>query len=355
MSPGTRPGQVLESGWGIRGARSAPLGSGHINDTLLVTGGSISPVVLQRINERVFTDPERVMRNLARVQAHLRDRAPDLTPALIETLDGQNCFRDRQGGWWRLWNYLPDSRTIEQTRDPAVCRAAARTFGRFQRLLGDLPGPPLEPVIPGFLQLAGYLERFDAVVAATPGAEGAIMDACGGAGHIDAHRTLVAELREGDTVIHGDCKLNNLLFEADAARVRAVLDLDTVMIGHWAWDFGDLARSVLSGALDEGGGRGQREESDGIALALFTALVEGFQSGSERCLDARALAVAPVYVAFMLAIRFLTDHLDGDRYFKVSRRGENLDRARRQFDLIERLPISEFETVASTVVQARTL
>ncbi len=340
-------------------ARFEPLGSGHINDTLLATTDGHAPVVLQRINEQVFTDPGRVMGNLARIQVHLESRAPGLIPALIRTHDGHDSYRDEAGGWWRLWEYLPDGRTIEQTRDPAVCRAAAYAFGRFQHLLCDLPGPPIEPTIPGFLELAGYLERFDAVMASAPDATAAITHACGGVAFIDRYRSLVAELPKGDAVIHGDCKLNNLLFASEGATVRAVLDLDTIMAGHWAWDFGDLARSVLTGALsgalsgavNEAAGAAARHDPQEV-LPLFAALVDGFQTGSERRLDARALAVAPVYVAFMLGIRFLTDHLEGDRYFKVSGPGENLDRARRQFALIGQLPVREFEAVARSAVDA---
>ncbi len=341
------PVEVLEAGWGFTDAKLQPLGAGHINDTLLAEVDGRPAVVLQRINEQVFTDPGRVMSNLARVQAHLGEVAPGLIPALIEALDGQCFFKDNAGAWWRLWEYLPDGRTIEQTRDPAICRAAAHTFGRFQRLLDDLPGPTLEPTIPGFLELAGYLERFDGVVAATSGAEAVIDEVCGRA-LIENHRDLAMELPRGGTVIHGDCKLNNLLFAQRGSAVRAVLDLDTIMVGHWAWDFGDLARSVLTGAAE--GEPGQTGAGAQDALDLFAALVKGFLAGRKEDLDARALAVAPVYVAFMLGVRFLTDHLEGDRYFKISKAGENLDRARRQFDLIKGLPIASFEAVASEIL-----
>lgn len=341
------PETVLEAGWGIAGARLSPLGAGHINDTLLVTARGRPQVVLQRINQQVFTNPARVMRNLARVQAHIAAVAPGLIPPLLEALDGRSYFRDEQGGWWRLWAFLPDGRTFEQTRDPAVCRTAAHAFGRFQHLLSDLPGPPLEPAIAGFLELGGYLARFDQVRAAAPAAEAAVREACGDAGFIDAHRALAEQLPKGDTVIHGDCKLNNLLFDQRGTAVRAVLDLDTIMLGHWAWDFGDLARSVLTGAFAES------QWGDGTAArALFVALVEGFQAGSGRAADPRLLSLAPVYVAFMLGIRFLTDHLEGDRYFKVNRTGENLQRARRQFALIERLPVRAFEEAARELLEA---
>jgi hypothetical protein len=291
------------------------------------------------------------MRNLERVLDHLQTKAPGLTPPLIGTLDGTTAWCDPDGGWWRLWGYVPDSRSHDRTKDPAICYSAAQTFGRFQALLADLPGEPLAPTIPGFLELAGYLERFDSVRSTTQHADRALAAAGVDMAYIDAHRFLASTLPGGGAVIHGDCKLNNLLFEAEGTRVLAVLDLDTVMTGHWAWDFGDLARSVLMSVLtsmpmeaaltDEAA---RREET---FLDLFTALARGFAEGCGRELDPSALAVSPVYVAFMLGVRFLTDHLEGDRYFRVTARGDNLNRARAQFELARQLPVAAFEESAT--------
>lgn len=337
------PAQVLRQGWGWKDAELTPLGAGHINDTLRVSAPGHPIGVLQRINEQVFTDPALVMDNLVRVQAHLASSAPDLIAPLIDALDGQPSYVDETGGWWRLWHFLPDGRTLQQTEDPDICRSAAEAFGRFQKLLADLPGPPLLPTIPGFLELDGYLSQLDEVCADTADAEAAIAAACGSSDFIDQHRQLALALPKGDAVIHGDCKLNNLLFSERSAAIRAVLDLDTIMVGHWAWDFGDLARSVLGGVVQDG-------PDEPRSLELFRALVAGFRSGCQRALDAPALAVAPRYVAFMLGVRFLTDHLAGDRYFKVAARGENLERAQRQFALMAALPVAELESVAGEVL-----
>ncbi|MGD8416455.1 MAG: aminoglycoside phosphotransferase family protein, partial [Pseudomonadales bacterium] len=206
------------------------------------------------------------------------------------------------------------------------CEAAGRAFGRFQRILADLPGGALPPTIPGFLELAGYLDAFDAAGRGNGSADRALAEACGGMAFIDARRDLAQQFPPGDDLIHGDCKLNNLLFDAHAPSVRAVLDLDTVMTGHWAWDFGDLARSALAGTL-----------SAEAAAPALAALTRGFADGSGRVLTPATVAGAPVYVAFMLGVRFLTDHLLGDRYFRVSHTGENLSRARTQFELVRLL------------------
>ncbi len=315
--------RALTDGWGLSAAIS-PLGEGHINDTLLVTMDHRPRFVLQRINRSVFREPGRVMANLSRVLDHLRDHGADLTAPLMPTTSGASAFIDHAGEWWRLWGYVPGGRSLSRTSDPSTCRAAGQAFGRFQRLLADLPLPELEPTIAGFLELDGYLAAFDAA-ASMPEAESVVGEVCGAA-FIDAHRELAGRFPRQHDVIHGDCKLNNLLFAERSPQVLAVLDLDTVMVGHWAWDLGDLSRSVLLGTRTE-------EETRSALLAL----TDGFALGSGRTVDLPTVVDATVYVAFMLGIRFLTDHLEGDRYFRVARHGANLDRSREQFDLVRRL------------------
>ena len=315
------PQRVVADGWfaDIRGL--LPLGEGHINDTLLVTDGSGDRFVLQRINDQVFRDPALVMNNLVRVIELLQSRAPGFIPALVSTRHGEPAWVDEAGGWWRLWRYVEGTRARSSTRDPAIARSAGEAFGRFQYLLQALPEPRLTPTIPGFLELTGYLEQLDRqLIGDLPGD---VSSAVGNGAFIDSHRKLADRFPGGSDYLHGDCKLNNLLFQATGAEVAAVVDLDTVMCGHWAWDFGDLARSVLQGG--------------GEMRSLFAAVVAGFALGSRRALDVEALLQAPVYVAFMLGVRFLTDHLAGDRYFKVNARGDNLRRAEQQFDLVRHL------------------
>ena len=338
LSTATR---ALAAGWQLT-AELTPLGEGHINETLLAATDTGERFVLQRISRAVFTDPGRVMHNVARVIGHLESHGAALVPALLPTRSGGPAFVDDAGEWWRLWAYVADGRSLARTSDPLTCRAAGEAFGRFQRLLADLPGPALEPVIPGFLELGGYLERFDQVLRETDN-RADVNRACGDPAFIDAHRELAGRFPPRQDLIHGDCKLNNLLFAADTPKVLAVLDLDTVMVGHWAWDLGDLARSVLLGAASTSG-----------MQTAFAALLDGFSAGSSRSVDPSVAIGATVYVAFMLGIRFLTDHLEGDRYFRVERPGVNLDRARAQFDLVQRLTTRVMaDGLASSVAPAR--
>ena len=323
MNAGER---AVRAGWLDTGFVLSPLGEGHIHETLLVTEAGGRRYVLQRINQAVFTDPGRVMTNMERVLAHFDALRAGLTARLIPTRDGQAALVDGEGEWWRLWGYVEDSRTLSRTSDPEVCTAAGEAFGRFQRLLASLPGPPPAPVIPGFLELDGYLQALDAELERHHDADGILADACGSVRIFRQYRHLGDCLPPRGDLIHGDCKLNNLLFATGSARVLAVLDLDTVMAGHSAWDFGDLVRSVLMGS-----------SGDGEMIRSFAVLSEGFARGSGADPDPDALLEAPVYVSYMLGVRFLTDHLQGDRYFRVEKTGDNLYRAREQFELLSRL------------------
>jgi Ser/Thr protein kinase RdoA (MazF antagonist) len=218
------------------------------------------------------------------------------------------------------------ARTLQSLENVAQARAAGQAFGELQSLLRALDSDVPDP-IPGFLQLDHYLEELDAAVQA---AANLTADLERWVAVVDQHRDLAAVFVERDRLIHGDCKVNNLLFRADEDAVARILDLDTVMWGHWAWDFGDLVRSA---AADGGEFSPQR----------FLALVEGFLPAAGIEADPDSLLLAPRYVALMLGVRFLTDHLRGDRYFRVTARGDNLQRAVEQFQLLARMEEREAE------------
>ncbi|MEQ8486655.1 MAG: phosphotransferase [Pseudomonadales bacterium] len=296
------------------GADIAPLGAGHINDTWLVSGPD-GRWVLQRLNGRVFPDPVAVMEKVAAVTAHLRAGGQVRVPMLIETVDGAP-FHVHDGEVWRLWEFIAGTRSLGTLTGTRQAEAAGQAFGALQQALSGFAAPVPDP-IPGFMQLDHYLALLDAAVAA----QGATGAAAAALAEIDARRDLAGLFADRDRLVHGDCKVDNLLYRHRGDEVVAVIDLDTVMRGHWAWDLGDLARSAAATA-------------DGFSPEQFAALVRGFRRGVEAALAAEALVLAPRYVTVMLAARFLTDHLNGDRYFKVAARGDNLRRAREQLALL---------------------
>jgi Ser/Thr protein kinase RdoA (MazF antagonist) len=316
--PMTRASAVLEDGWAF-GGEISPLGAGHINDTYLVVSDDVR-WVLQRINSEVFVDPRRLMDNLERVVAHIGRRAVNFVPTLIPTKGGASFHVDVDGGFWRMSGFVDNTYTLQELASVDQAQAAGRAFARYQNLLADLPEPRLHEPIAGFLRLDRYLAEFESV-----------------APRENRWRPFIAkrarlqdQLQTPGDYIHGDCKVNNLLFVQGGNEVRCVVDLDTTMRGHWAWDFGDLVRS--------GAARG-----DEFSVQLFAALVKGFVSEKIAGVDPAELVVAPRYICLMLGVRFLTDHLQGDRYFKVANRGENLVRAERQFRLLEAMEAAERE------------
>ena len=306
---------VLES-WNLATDAIHAIDSGHINDTYLVD----ERYVLQRLNGSVFHDPQAIMRNLAKVIAH---EGGNLLLAPITTTEGSPYGVDANGETWRLFPHLP-SRNFQNLPDELL-DPAGRAFGDFLATFADFAGE-LEPVIEGFHDLGFYLARLDA---APTGDVGSTLD--------DIHE-LRTRFRPGkaERVIHGDCKVNNLLFDPTRDAVAAIIDLDTMMLGDPAWDFGDLVRSAFAGSEET-------EAAAEFARSRFEPLSTGFFSAFGPVDDVDRYAAAPAYMSFMLSVRFLTDHLEGDVYFKVGKRGDNLARARSQLDLAKRFMAVEPE------------
>lgn len=309
------------------------LGDGHINDTWLVERQG-ERFVLQRLNPTVFPQPRSVARTVTRVTTHLASDRRVRVPGLHPTAAGGSWHEDQQGHVWRLWEFVSGSRTVERlTEDQA--HAAGEAFGNFQIALRGLPGAVPDP-IPQFLRLPHYLAELDAALAADLPAA----DAAGLVALVEARRGLANRFAAAQRLIHGDCKINNLLFHRDGPGVAAVIDLDTVMCGHWAWDFGDLVRSAAA-------------DQRAISLPRFAAITRGFVGSGALDDVARGpelveqLVHAPRYLALMLGVRFLTDHLRGDRYFKVRYRGENLARAKHQLALLEDMERQESAMTAA--------
>ncbi|MGA0839795.1 MAG: phosphotransferase enzyme family protein [Pseudomonadales bacterium] len=310
---------VMEQAW-WRVDSCAPLGNGHIHNTWLVTGGH-GRAVLQQISTAVFRDPAALMLRVTAVLAHLGRQVGHtdiLLPELIPTRQGSSWHAASDGTHWRLWTYISDAITLETLSTPEQAEAAGQAFGQLQAALADAILPAPDP-IPGFMQLDHYLSHLDAIAAAASTQSAQERELLQG---IHARRNLAGRFSQREQVIHGDCKVNNLLFARGTTNaVRAVLDLDTVMHGHWAWDAGDLVRSAAAGP-------------NGFALDRFAGVVRGFRTSASISAEPEVWVLAPRYVTLMLVVRFLTDHLEGDRYFRVTRRGENLNRAIAQWRLL---------------------
>ena len=336
---------------------AVPYGSGHINDTFLtVTEGTEGQrrFILQRINHQVFKQPDLLMENVARVCAHAHAKllAAGTTDAhrralrLIPTHQGKAWHVDQAGNRWRCYDFIEGATGHDVVRSPAQAESAAKAFGAFQALLADLPGERLHETIPDFHHTPSRFARFQAALAkdshgraAAAGPE--IAFALARAGEVSV---VVDALRDGslpERVTHNDTKLNNVLLDDITQEGVCVIDLDTVMPGSALYDFGDLVRTSTSPATED--------ETDlsrvRMQLPMFAALVRGYLTSARGFLTPREKELLPFagkLITFEIGLRFLTDWLEGDTYFKIKRPMHNLDRCRTQFKLVasieEQLP-----------------
>lgn len=333
----------------------APIGEGLINDSYRLDCKD-SGFLLQRINTRVFPKPALVMDNIQRVTSHLVPKMQRRYPEnwgrrvlqLIPTSGGKPAHVDQAGQWWRMFHFVENSITYQKTPNVEIAYAAAKAFGRLTQDLTDLPAPPLHETIPGFhdtpVRLEGLLQAvdedpFNRALTSRRALE-----------QILEHRRLVHCLNGTGLplrTVHNDTKINNVLFGADRLRACCVVDLDTVMPGVALHDFGDLVRSAA--AVEENG-------QSRLDLGLFDALLKGWLSGIGESLgdqEKNLLAIAPQVITLELAIRFLSDHLLGDRYFKVHSAGQNLERSYRQLSLLTSMQAQEKEMQKRCCVTAR--
>jgi hypothetical protein len=325
----------------------APYGSGHINATFLARTcePDLPDYILQRINESVFKDVRGLMDNVRRVTSHLRAKLSATAGAdpdrecmtLLPARDGRAYCRDAEGGYWRCYLFIPDSRSYDIVRSPVMACDGGRAFGRFQRLLADLPGAPLNDTIPRFHDLDWRLEQFRMAVHA---------DAVERLRQVPAEVDFVRERAEAMGLIrrlgragelplrvtHNDTKFNNLLFDL-ADHALCVVDLDTVMPGYVHYDFGDAIRT--------GANTGAEDERDlGLVemdVKLFEAYAQGYMAEAGEFLtgaEMEHLAFSAKLMTYIVGLRFLTDYLAGDRYYRIASPDHNLVRARAQFKLL---------------------
>jgi len=329
---------------------AAPYGSGHINDTYAAVfdqTGSPMRFIFQRINHNVFKDPAGLMGNVERVTTHIRrkleaagaDQISRRVLTLVPALDGKRWHADAEGNHWRCCLFIERAKSYDRVEAPRQAFEAARAFGEFQKQLADLPAPRLRDTISNFHHTRS---RFDALCQAIE------QDACNRAAEVKAdiefalrHEPLVDVLLDlqargllPERVTHNDCKLNNVMLDDATGEGVCVIDLDTVMPGLTLYDFGDICRTAACSTVED-----ERDLSKvEMRMEMFEALVGGYLASAGEFLnpvERDHLVFCAKLITLEMGIRFLADHLAGDRYYKVHRPGHSADRARVQFKMVE--------------------
>jgi hypothetical protein len=324
-----------------------PYGAGHIHETYRVRSGAKGGpgFILQKVNRRIFGDVPALMANIVRVTDHMRRRlaaVPGSDPerevlTVVPTRSGQDHLLDATGEYWRCFRFIAHRELGARPGEPRQAREAGRLYGRFLGLLADLPPPPLHETIPRFHDLGRRLSDFHAALAAdrSDRRRGAAAAIAFVAEREQKMATTMARARAAGLplrVTHNDTKFNNILFDA-RGRGLCVIDLDTVMPGHVLYDFGDAIRSAANAAREDDPDP-RRARIDMAVFADFSAGYLGELGRGLGPVEIDHLVFAARMMTFIIGLRFLTDHLDGDRYFKIRVPGHNLERARVQFRLL---------------------
>lgn len=334
---------IPEGSW-----KAEAFGNGHINRTYRVTAPERQEeYILQWINQHVFHYPDQVQENILAVTSHLREKIlaeggdPNReTLRVIPARDGRSWVRTAEGDWWRMFLNVERTFSMDLPDSPDRFRKCGEAFGRFQRRLGDFPVEKLHETIPNFHNTPWRLENLEK--AAREDALGRLkevrpeLDFC--LKRAEWTGKLVSGLREGTLplrVTHNDTKLNNVLLDRETGEAVCVVDLDTVMPGLMAYDYGEAIRTGASTAPEDE----TNPEKIQISLPLVQAYTRGFlaELGAITPEERLSLPWGARMMTLENGMRFLTDYLEGDHYFAIHRPRHNLDRARAQLTLLSRM------------------
>ena len=347
--------------------RAEPIPSGHINDSYAAwfrwPDGTLQRYLLQRINHHVFRSPEKLMANIAGITGHLCQKIVAgggnplrETITLVPCAQGCTYYQTPDGDYWRAALFIEGARTYDVVQNLAHVYSAARAFGQFQRLVSDFPVDRLHETIPDFHHTP---KRFDAFIASVE------RDACNRAASVRAEiefverraamtSTLVDLLAQGHLplrVTHNDTKFNNVLIDDVTGEGICVIDLDTVMPGLSVYDFGDAVRSGANPAAEDE----QDLSRVTVDLDIFGRFAAGYLDAARGFLTPLEIDLLPfsaTLMTFECGMRFLTDHLNGDHYFRIHRPNHNLDRCRTQFKMVQDME-ARFDEMMNIVASHR--
>ncbi|KZN41390.1 hypothetical protein N482_03565 [Pseudoalteromonas luteoviolacea NCIMB 1942] len=328
-----------------------PIGSGHINTTMLLTGGNRA-LVVQKLNTTVFPQPEHLVDNARLIEMHLASKAQSGLYGLgiikhVAATSG-NFLVEYQGEVWRALEFIGNSYSEDVVDCAVKAQTAAGAFGEFANALNDFDATKLNTVIPDFHNLGMRIEKLKDLIQSDPLGRG---ETCADdIAFCESQFGLAQEVKSVEAtlplrVCHNDTKINNMLFNSETNEAKAVIDLDTCMSGYWLYDFGDMVRTFCSP---------EQEDSTNLSnvvvrINIFEAIVKGYISAvADKLTEAekRSFILGAKVMPLMIGIRFLTDYLDGDNYFAVKHDTHNLERARNQFALYKDIANKEAQLSA---------
>lgn len=325
-------------------------GSGHINDTYRVYNSEPgkNDYLLQRVNHHIFKDVPGLINNIAYVTAHIRNKLAKLPGSdldkqvltLIPANNGLFYYQDADGNYWRAYLFLKDTKSYDVVKTEQQAAEGGKAFGAFQTMLADVEVSKLIEVIPDFHNIRFRLSNFENALKADTA--GRAKDVGVELAFVEARIDTMCEIdrlgRAGKLpvrVTHNDTKFNNVLLDAND-QAQCVIDLDTIMPGYTAFDFGDAVRTIINMAAEDE----PEIEKIQLNIPLFRAFAEAFLAQTVHYMtvtEIRSLVQGVLLLPYMIGVRFLTDYLNGDIYFKTKYPDHNLVRARAQFQLVRKL------------------
>lgn len=325
-----------------------PFGSGHIHDTFRVVTAekNADNYILQHLNNKIFKNIPELQNNIERVTTHLRNKLLSIPGAdikreclnLVPAKDGKSWIIDEDGNFWRMYIFITNHKSYDIVDSTGKAFEGGKAIGRFQAMLSDMKGEPLFETIPDFHNIEKRLDSFNLKINENP-----VNRVNSVANEIEAFLSRSEEMKiilklgiEGKIplrITHNDTKFNNILLDEND-KALCVIDLDTVMPGYVHYDFGDSIRTVANMAAED--------EKDLLKVRmnidLFEAYAEGYLAETKSTLnniEKEYLAFAPRLITYIIGLRFLTDYIDGDHYFKIHHEHHNIQRARAQLRLVE--------------------
>ncbi len=327
--------------------KGEPFGSGHIHDTYKITTAEEDTYnyILQRINTNIFKDVEELQNNIFQVTTHIRKKLAALSGAdpdretltIIPAADGRLYYQDDAGDYWRVYIFIERHRSYDKVETAGQAYQGGRAIGRFETLIAGLDPAGIYEVLPGFHDIEMRLNNFYKVLEKDPQNRAAairedIQFVLDRAEEMMTIKRLGTEGKIPLRITHNDTKFNNVLLDEND-RSLCVIDLDTVMPGYIHFDFGDAIRTTANSTFED-----EKDlEKVFVRLDLYEAFARGFMEEVRDELNDTEIDYLPFsarMLTFIIGLRFLTDYLDGDHYFKIHHPGHNLERARVQFKLV---------------------